>query len=126
MDYEHPDVPPYQYNPFPKIVYLHPKGNDPYKSHLTKEVADDAELAAALKEGWSTKPHVGRDFSVCVCTYQRPQKDVPPKPKYAPGFPKLLSWFGHLVSVECKDAENKLRSVGFSDPRKGEKDFVAE
>ena len=41
---------------FPKMVYLHPR--DKSKSHMTQIVQNEAQLDAAIKQGWKLKPHV--------------------------------------------------------------------
>jgi hypothetical protein len=56
MDIANPPIVQFGYEAFPKCVYLHPK--DKTKEHKSKIVHDKAELDAATKQGWKTKPHI--------------------------------------------------------------------
>lgn len=44
------------HQPYPKMVYLHPK--DKTKEHRTKIVHTPEELDAAEKQGYKAKPHI--------------------------------------------------------------------
>jgi hypothetical protein len=56
LDINKPPVKSVTYQPFPKMVYLHPK--DKSKEHRGKVVQDADELEAALAQGYKLKPHV--------------------------------------------------------------------
>jgi hypothetical protein len=56
LDINKPPVKSVAYQPFPKMVYLHPK--DKSKEHRGKVVQDADELEAALAQGYKLKPHV--------------------------------------------------------------------
>jgi hypothetical protein len=56
MDINAPPMKSIPMEKFPKMVYLHPK--DKTKEHLTKIVANAADLEKAEKQGWKVKPHV--------------------------------------------------------------------
>jgi len=55
LDINNPPTKAIGYEPFPKMLYLHPK--DKTKEHRTMTVNNSAELDAAEKIGWKTKPH---------------------------------------------------------------------
>jgi hypothetical protein len=56
LDINKPPVKSVAYQPFPKMVYLHPK--DKSKEHRGKVVQDADELEAALAQGYKLKSHV--------------------------------------------------------------------
>jgi hypothetical protein len=56
LDINKPPVKSVAYQPFPKMVYLHPK--DKSKEHRGKVVQDADELEAALAQGYKLKPHI--------------------------------------------------------------------
>lgn len=56
LDINNPPLKQIPYQPFPKMVYLHPK--DKTKEHKFKVVQDQHELDQALKQGWRTQGHV--------------------------------------------------------------------
>jgi hypothetical protein len=56
LDIGKPPVRQMAHQPFPKMLYLHPK--DKTKEHRTLIVHSDSELEAAQSKGWKTQPHV--------------------------------------------------------------------
>lgn len=56
MDINNPPIKQVPYQPFPKMVYLHPK--DKTKEARTLIVNDQRELDEALKKGWRKEGHV--------------------------------------------------------------------
>lgn len=56
LDMNNPPKKQIPHQPFPKMVYLHPK--DKTKAHRTKIVQDSDELDAAKEVGWQEKPHI--------------------------------------------------------------------
>ena len=56
MDIGKPPVKSIPYAAFPKALYLHP--TDKTKEHRSRVVNNEAEMDAALKQGWRVKPHV--------------------------------------------------------------------
>jgi hypothetical protein len=56
LDISTPPTKNIPYQPFPKMVYLHPK--DKSKEHLTKIVNNHDELDAAIAVGYRAKPHI--------------------------------------------------------------------
>lgn len=56
LDINKPPMKSIPYQPFPKMIYLHPK--DKTKTHMYKTVHTPEELEEAEKQGWKTNPHV--------------------------------------------------------------------
>lgn len=56
LDINNPPTKNIPHEPFPKMVYLHPK--DKTKDHRFKTVYTPSEFEAAQKEGWKTQPHM--------------------------------------------------------------------
>lgn len=56
MDPAKPPTKQIPYQPFPKMVYLHPK--DKAKEHRALVVQNQAELDNAMKQGFRIEPHV--------------------------------------------------------------------
>lgn len=59
MDINQPPMKSIPHEKFPKAIYLHPK--DKTKEHKSKIVKNDAELEAAMKQGWKLNPHVPQE-----------------------------------------------------------------
>ncbi len=56
LDINKPPTKSIAYQPYPKMVYLHPK--DKTQEHRAKTVHTPEELDAAQKQGWKTTPHI--------------------------------------------------------------------
>lgn len=56
LDINKPPTKNIAHQPFPAMVYLHPK--DKTKEHRIKVVEGSEELEAAEKQGYKTKPHI--------------------------------------------------------------------
>ena len=56
LDLAHPPMKQIAFQPFPQMIYLHPK--DKTQEHRTKIVENKAELDRWLAIGWRENPHI--------------------------------------------------------------------
>lgn len=82
LDINKPPVKSIAYQPYPKMVYLHPK--DKTKEHRTKIVLTPEELDTAMNQGYKTAPHIPEtvieDLSIDFES-EVPEKRGPGRPK---------------------------------------------
>lgn len=84
LDINKPPTKNIAYEPFPKMVYLHPK--DKTKEHRTKVVHSPAELESAEKQGYKTNPHIPEEVIEDLSDEfeaEAPEKRGPGRPKAA-------------------------------------------
>lgn len=84
LDINNPPTKDVPYQPFPKMIYLHPK--DKTKEHKFHVVHSDEELEAAMKKGYRKQPHIPeappedlKDFD--TSEYEVEEKRGPGRPK---------------------------------------------
>lgn len=82
LDINKPPTKQIPHQPFPKMVYLHPK--DKTKEHRGRVVQNQVELEAAQKQGWRIDAHVPEplpDTALEGFEYEAEVKRGPGRPK---------------------------------------------
>ncbi len=85
LDINNPPTMQMPYEPYPKMVYLHPK--DKTKEHRYKVVQNAPELEAAQKQGWKNVPHIPEEAPEDLSAFDVEEYEEA-EAKRGPGRPK--------------------------------------